>query len=69
MTRYNEVLLKSNLHICRTVVIHGGHVFPVAYIAKVVHLEIVRGGPLNTLKGSFNNVKSEIHGPTCYQCL
>ena len=21
------------------------------------------------LKGSFNNVKSEIHGPTCYQCL
>ena len=21
------------------------------------------------LKGSFNNVKSEIHVPTCYQCL
>ena len=21
------------------------------------------------LKGTFNNVKSEIHGPTCYQCL
>ena len=21
------------------------------------------------LKASFNNVKSEIHGPTCYQCL
>ena len=22
-----------------------------------------------TLKGLFNNVKSEMHGPTCYQCL
>ena len=21
------------------------------------------------LKASFNNVKSEMHGPTCYQCL
>ena len=20
-------------------------------------------------KGLFNNVKSEMHGPTCYQCL
>ena len=21
------------------------------------------------LKASFNNIKSEMHGPTCYQCL
>ena len=21
------------------------------------------------LKASFNNVKSEMHGPTCYQCM
>ena len=24
---------------------------------------------LMLLKASFNNVKSEMHGPTCYQCL
>ena len=24
---------------------------------------------LAILKGSFNNVKSDMHGPTCYQCL
>ena len=26
-------------------------------------------GSISTLKASFNNVKSEMHRPTCYQCL
>ena len=26
-------------------------------------------GPISSLKVSFNNVKSEMHCPTCYQCL
>ena len=28
-----------------------------------------RSSLLTDLKASFNNFKSEIHGPTCYQCL
>ena len=68
--RYNQSLLKMNRYICacRDKFESSEEFIPMEQFVcfSIFYLIIVC---LAHLKGSFNNVKSEIHGPTCYQCL